>query len=161
MNRVTLRAALVLGSVFVCGALVGGAGVKVWTERQVIDDLTAGPDRRFAHHFLQDLADELNLTAAQRDQVFRILQTHRPQMDRIRQQLSQSCALPMREQKKKIDADIRALLTPDQRTRFDELIAKQDERFPPMGPPPWRTGRGMGRHGWRGGQGSPPSPPGR
>ena len=62
MNRVTLRAALVLGSVFVCGALVGGAGVKVWTERQVIDDLTAGPGRRFAHHFLQDLADELSLS---------------------------------------------------------------------------------------------------
>jgi Spy/CpxP family protein refolding chaperone len=160
VKRVTLRAALLLGSVFVCGALVGGAGVKVWMQRKVIDDLTAGPGRRFTRHSLRHFADQLNLTADQRDRVIRILEAHRPEMERIREQLSQSCAQPLREHKRKIEGEIRAVLTPEQRERFNALMAKQHRRFPPMGPPPWRSGHGRGHRSWRGGQGHPTAPPG-
>lgn len=149
MNRGAWKAALVFGGVFLCGALVGGAVVKVWSERQVIEELTVGPGPRFERHMLRNLVDELGLTETQEDKVRSLIQAHRPRMEQIRSELSQTCAAPMREHKAKLDAEIRAVLTPEQRERFDALMAKQRERFPMMGPPPWR-GRG---HGWRGGSG--------
>ena len=45
------------------------------------------------------------------------------------------CGEPLHAQKLQLDNEIRALLRPDQQTRYDQFIKDSEARFPPDGPP--------------------------
>jgi len=47
----------------------------------------------------------------------------------------ETCGKPLAEHKKKVDDEIRALLTPEQQQRFDQLLERQRERAPWERPP--------------------------
>ncbi len=42
-----------------------------------------------------------------------------------------SCGEPVRENKRRVDADIRKALSPDQQTRFDALAEEQEKKYFP------------------------------
>ena len=42
--------------------------------------------------------------------------------------LMERCAGPLREQRARVDAEIRAVLTPEQQQRFDKLVKEHEER---------------------------------
>jgi len=151
-----LKGALVLVGVFVLGALAGGAGMRTWMQREQAEEITQGPGRRLERRHLRALVRTLNLTRHQRDQVETIMQKHRPERDRLLQELSDNCGAPMQEHKQKIDSEIRVLLNPDQQQRFDALLETQGERFPFMRPP--RRGRHGGLHRGRHAPGGGPPP---
>jgi Spy/CpxP family protein refolding chaperone len=88
--------------------------------------------------FTREMESRLDLTEAQRDQIETILQKGREQSDAIRRELRPR----LESQLESTRASIAAVLTPDQRAKFEELV-KQDrrraERFfleGPPGPPP-------------------------
>lgn len=97
-----------------------------------------GPGRR-----MEMLQRDLNLSADQTAQVKAILEAERTKAEALR---SNSSLAPddrrtqMMSLRKDTDAKIRALLTPDQVTKFDAMQARMHERMQgrggPDGPPP-------------------------
>ena len=124
--------------------------------------------RGFGHEFGGRLAKDLNLTEAQKSQIKTIHQKYRPQFEAIRTQYKsqfeniralrtkgdtagsraafekirgdiQSKSLSIRNQE---NADIRNVLTAEQRTKFDALQAQRKKWMDEH-----KDGRGWGRHG--------------
>jgi hypothetical protein len=152
-------AAALLVSVFIAGALGGAVGVKLvdrrpWRPsgeyRAPMDRMggrtphtsgrEGGPDRfRIAPMWMADrLANQLSLTEEQREAVGSILEARQA---RASEALSEMGPF-LKAQLDSINLEIRGILTPEQQERFDEFVAREDERmfrrggFPrPEGPP--------------------------
>jgi periplasmic protein CpxP/Spy len=112
----------------------------------------AGGPSQMAHHMpsvddqLDHLSSKLSLTDAQKPQVKTILQDQQDQMAALMSNNSGSreeMHAKMRDIHEKANAKIRAILTDDQKAKFDQMHAE-------------RHGH-MGGHG--GDQGAPPPPP--
>jgi hypothetical protein len=94
--------------------------------------------------FLRRMERELNLTAAQRDPVDRILKDGQDRMTKLMETVEPR----RREEFKRTVEEFRAVLTPEQRQRFDALVKQQQQRTreqrktaplwdrPQPGPPP-------------------------
>ena len=96
--------------------------------------------------------EELGLTAEQRQKVQDIVERHRPELEAILQD-----AYPKaRAINERIEKEVREVLTPEQRTKLDQLKALRPP--PPPGPPPGLPPPGM-PSGAPPGQGPPPGPP--
>jgi Spy/CpxP family protein refolding chaperone len=81
-----------------------------------------GPGARGIQSFL---GRELDLTAAQRDSVRAILERSRPKLEAIWRDVRPR----VDSVRSTIDSEIAAQLTPTQRTRFEEIRRRMDERF--------------------------------
>ncbi len=127
-----LTGALVLGGVFLLGALTGAAGMYARDARQQAE--MVGPDRvaQRRHGFVR----RLGLSAEQSRQVDAVFRRHEPEMERVRERIMKDCGAPMHEHGERIDAEIRALLDADQQRRFDRLRAERRRRgLVGLGPP--------------------------
>jgi len=147
-RRLHLWTALVLLAVFLAGG-VTGAGL-VWAMRPH-DPRPAGPRPRLDG--LPGPLAELGLTPEQVAKARAVVDAHRAEL-----QAAVEESFPrVRAVQDRVDAEIRALLTPEQAARFDELR----KRRPPLrlpgfdGPPP--GGPPGGPHG--GPPGAPPPRP--
>ncbi len=115
LNRSKLAAVGLLAAVFVAGGLAGWGGREAAErdERGPGGGGHRGPDALVAY-----LSRELSLNAAQRDSVRAIIARHRPETDalwaRVRPQFDSI--------KARMRAEIDAQLTPEQRTRHQQLI---------------------------------------
>jgi Spy/CpxP family protein refolding chaperone len=97
--------------------------------------------------------EELGLTAEQRQKVQEIVERHRAELEAILRD-----AYPKaRAVNEQIEKEVRELLTPEQRTKLDELKAHRPP--PPPGPPPGPPPPGMPSGAPLPGQGPPPGPP--
>ena len=120
-----IKAYAVLGVVFVLGGVAGGAASYAWLQR----DLTSMiGEEGFERRRFRAFSKELDLTDAQRDKVKAIFDAHREEHRRTSRDVMERCAGPLREQRAKVDAEIRALLTPEQQQRFDKLAKEREER---------------------------------
>ncbi len=99
------------------------------------------------HNSLEQMTENLNLTAEQKAKIQPIIDQARPQMENIRREAMQKTKAIMDNAK----AQIRPMLTPEQQKRLDE--AKNDRRG-------GREGHPGGRHrgGGQGGQGEQDDP---
>jgi Spy/CpxP family protein refolding chaperone len=117
LNRSKLAAVTLLAAVFLAGGLAGWGGHEA-AER----DEGRGPRRRGPDAMVDYLSRELKLNDAQRDSVRAIFQRHRPETDslwaRVRPQFDSI--------KTRMRAEIDAQLTPEQRTRHQQLIDKAE-----------------------------------
>lgn len=117
----TWKATLLLLATFAGGALAGGTAIAV---------ADRGDGRRNQRHHRHDSDDHiefmtrrLKLSSAQRDSVQAILGRYKPRMDSIWSQLG-----PRFETiKDSISNDIRRQLTPDQQSRYTEMIERFDK----------------------------------
>jgi Spy/CpxP family protein refolding chaperone len=120
----TWKATILLLATFAGGALAGGAVIAL-ADR---GEMSYGR-REHRHHEKEDhiefLTKRLDLTPAQRDSVQAILERYKPKMDSIWRQLG-----PRFETiKDSISNDIRRQLTPEQQTRYTEMIQRfENER---------------------------------
>src|SRR5438552_10806756 len=119
LNRSKLAAVGLLAAVFLAGGLAGWGGREA-TNR---DDHgrgrggRGGPDALVAY-----LSHELELSAAQRDSVRAIIARHRPETDALWGQVR-----PRFDSiKARMRAEIDAQLTPEQRTRHQQLIDRAE-----------------------------------
>ncbi len=119
-DRTKLKIWLVLVVVFLLGCVTGGALAGLYHAR-------AGANRAFVHererqaHF-EEMRRELNLSDEQTAAVRAILDETRSEYRALRSELRPR----FEEPRQKARARIRALLTPEQQQKFDEIVARQD-----------------------------------
>ena len=135
--------------IFVAGGAAGGFVALRLARHQ-------GPMDRFVIRQLDRMTKDLELTSEQREQVEKILRDGTEELATIRRDAIGKSGAKIREMNQKISA----VLTPEQQTKFEELLKKQRERIrhfqqergdrrgPPEGPQE------------RPGEQPPPPPPG-
>ncbi len=119
LNRSKLAAVALLAAVFVAGGLAGWGGHEAAERDDRGPGGHRGPDALVAY-----LTRELKLSAAQRDSVRAIIARHRPETDslwaRVRPRFDSI--------KARMRAEIDAQLTPEQRTRHQQLIDRAEHQ---------------------------------
>lgn len=130
------NAILIVAVAFVAGALIGFAGGRVYS-------IFHGPMRGRGPEFMRGrivshLDRELSLTTRQHEQIAEIMDRHQKRM----QELSGGIQPQMRQEIDAANREIEALLTPEQREKFQKMRMRM-ERFGPHrprrredGPPP-------------------------
>lgn len=120
--------AIVLGT-FVLGSLCG-AGVGYAVSQRSLSALVS-EDRSEARDLrrLEAFTRELDLSDDQREQVRRIVERRRPERDRLMRRMFDECGQAMQRDKEGMDAEIRALLTPEQQPRFDAMRERRAKFF--------------------------------
>lgn len=93
------------------------------------------PFDRMADRMLERWTNRLDLTADQQKAIAEILRDSREEIGQIRKRISEE----MRSQEDTVRDKIQAVLTPEQRKKFDATMRRMEERMPPdhwRGPPP-------------------------
>ncbi len=145
------RGAIVLALVFALGAGTGGAIAFAIVRSGHARAMAEGG--AFEQHRAHGLARRLDLDASQEEKVRAILAKDGVDSRGLYKDMLERCGQPLREQKERADAEIRALLRPDQQQKFDALLAERRDR-------PWPPPGGPGGPGGRGGPGGPGAPGG-
>ena len=129
MVNVRAKGAAVLVAVFALGGVAGGGGTYAWLRR---DEATSAEEEHGGRspRRLRALERSLDLTATQREQVRAILAQSGEQRRQLAQEMFERCGDGLRAHHDAVSAQIRALLTPEQQTRFDAIAAPQRDRFP-------------------------------
>lgn len=116
-----------LVSVFLLGG-VSGAGVATAYFQREVGDFVSEP--RFREHArMRGLTRVLDLSGSQRERVKAIMESHHRRRLAAYTDMLDKCGGSIKEEKQRMDAEIRVVLTPSQRERFDALARRQDERF--------------------------------
>jgi Spy/CpxP family protein refolding chaperone len=151
-------AAVLLLVVFVSGALVGAAGMRVLDGRDPgdrVEDVPLGnrgdrrprPPRVPGGRFMEALGERLDLTDAQQEEIETILEGRQRQAQRV----FESIGPRMRASIDSMEAEIRAVLTEEQQAAYADLLAESrgregwDGRRGPPGGRPFPRGPNRGR----------------
>jgi Spy/CpxP family protein refolding chaperone len=123
------RVILAFLGIFVAGTVTGGlialrVAQKVADRRPPPPTLQQGPPQ-IGVQLLRRFAEQLNLSKAQRDKIRPIELRAGEELRRLRRETQQSNELII----DRLRDDIAAELTPEQRTRFEELHTKARDRF--------------------------------
>ncbi len=125
MNEVsvTRRAALWVGAVFLLGAALGGMIGYVFAHHTALAAPAQLTEAQRRARKVERLTQELNLTADQQKQIETILASVQAQYKAIRQTTE-----PQIDQaRQKGREQIRAVLTPEQKPKFEEFLKRIDE----------------------------------
>jgi hypothetical protein len=126
-NRVKAYLSL-LGS-FLLGAIAAGAGYHAYAEQKTAE-LFSGDREAFEARRVQALARELELDAAQTEQVRAIFKRHAPERKRLMREAMDVCGKPLDAHRERVDTEIGALLDPAQKRRFEAFHAERKlQRF--------------------------------
>ena len=99
-----------------------------------------GGPPQFGTQLMRRYADTLNLTDDQRAKIGPIVRRTAAQLSRNRIEIQQETSLAI----EKMQDEIAPLLTPEQRTKFEEIISQQTDPFPPVPPEPPAAARRRG-----------------
>jgi hypothetical protein len=117
MTRSRLGAVALLIATFVLGGLIGGAATTMADRR-----VHGGHGDRPHPSFVDRLASDLGLSAAQRDSVQVVLDRHQPAMESLWERIRPQ----FQTERQGIRNEINALLTPEQQAKYAALIQRQD-----------------------------------
>ena len=118
--------ALLLLATFAAGTVTGGA-LAHWLV------IRPSPSSHFPHPMGPVPWDNLDLSASQRDKINEILERHRPKLDAILGETFPKVQVVVAQ----VDNEIREILTPEQRRKFDQAKAqRQNSPSPPHAGPP-------------------------
>lgn len=121
------KAIALLAAVFALGGVSGASLTFAYSRHEFADSFP--PALRAPQLRVRALSRALDLTDAETKQVREILEKHRGDRRVAWDEIVEKCGDPIRKQKTALDAEIRAVLSPDQQRRFDELSQRQEERF--------------------------------
>jgi Spy/CpxP family protein refolding chaperone len=133
---------LVLVAAFAVGVACGGGAAFAYVAQKhaaMLRDDGRGPETRR----LRVKTRKLDLDEGQEQRIRAILVKNRDAMRELGKDMMERCGGALREQKARLDSDIRAVLRPDQQRRYDELLEERRDRMW-FGPMPFRH-RGEGR----------------
>jgi hypothetical protein len=133
MDRGKLKGYGAMLLVFVLGVLAGGAGSRAMLQRRYAR-LFRDRFSVFEHRRLGALSHRLALDDAQEDKVRGIMAKYGQERRELARAMYDQCGEPLRTQKAQMDSEIRALLRPDQQTRYDELVKDSNARGSASGP---------------------------
>ncbi len=133
MDRARVKGYGALLIVFVLGLLIGGAGSRALLQRRYAhlfrDRFSVFEQRRIGA-----LSRRLDLDDAQDQKVRAIMAKYGQERRKLARDMLDRCGDPMRAQKAQMDAEIRAVLRPDQQSRYDALVKDSNGRGPANGP---------------------------
>ncbi len=134
-RTIRLVTALLLLATFAAGTVTGGALVHAFVKR--------GPPGLAMHPMGPMPWEGLDLTEAQRGKAHAVLERYRPKIEGL---LGETFP-KVREITDQVDREIREILTPEQRVRFDRILAeRRNGPLPPrpgmLPPPPGEGPRG-------------------
>src|SRR5580704_7664204 len=133
------RAALWVAIVFVLGAALGGVFGYFYGHRSIV--AAANPPLSEAQRRAQrveQLTQELGLTNDQKQQLDSTLSQLHAEYKSIRDQSKAQLDLRMDQAHQKGRDQIRAILTPEQKPKFEEFVRRIDEERKRNAPPPPR-----------------------
>ena len=133
MNKRKLGAVLALIAAFALGGVAGGFGMKSYMLSRFAEHFGGPPGRARMGFRLEAMTRTLDLNEAQRSKLQQIFDKHEDE----RRQVFSRCEPEHRALRDKVDAEIREVLTPEQRRKYEDTAG----RFPGPGGP-----RGPGRH---------------
>ncbi|HEY1957768.1 MAG TPA: hypothetical protein VGH28_19240 [Polyangiaceae bacterium] len=114
------RAWLLLVVVFLFGGVAGAGGAYAWLQS---DHATAvREDKGLSRHRLRALSRKLDLDRDQRERVATILEDDDVQSHAIGRDVVARCGEPLRAHARHVDDEIRAVLRPDQKRRFERIV---------------------------------------
>lgn len=120
------RTAMYVALIFVSGLLLGGTLMNFAEHYWLHAHPASEYDIRQHRLIAQRMAQRLHLSAAQQDQVDRVLQQTLGQYQALELRLA-----PQFDQVRTRDRDnLRAILTPAQRTQFDQIVSQVDAEYP-------------------------------
>ena len=114
MTRRPWKAATLLAAVFLAGGLLGGAVTRMIPPMGMSRD----PGGMLKH-----MTSDLDLTPAQQDSIRAILERYRPAMDSAWSEVRPR----IETVRARIRSDIAAQLTPEQRSKYEEMMKRHDE----------------------------------
>lgn len=125
-SRIVLLSSVVLAVTFILGALTG-AGILMLSAPHPMMGPPPGGEVPF--HPLP--FSELSLTEKQHKQIMKILETHKPNMDKIFKE-----SFPkIKKETDQIEKEIRKILDAEQKQLFDEMIEKREQDMKDGKPP--------------------------
>jgi len=133
---------LILVAAFAVGVACGGGAAFAYVAQKhaaMLRDDARGPETRR----LRILVRKLDLDADQEQRIRGIMAKNRETLRELGRDMMERCGGGLREQKARVDTDVRAVLRPDQQKRYDELLEERRERMW-FGPNHFRH-RGEGR----------------
>jgi Spy/CpxP family protein refolding chaperone len=135
MNEATAkqRAALWVAVVFLLGVSLGGVVGYVFAHHPVSANAPLTAQERRARK-VEELTRAANLTPEQRQQLEAIL----TQLHSEYKALHEQSDAQIDQARQKSRNQIRAILTPEQKPKFEEFLRKMDEERKRNGPPPER-----------------------
>ena len=122
------RAALWVAVVFVLGAALGGVFGYLYGHRSIVaaaNPPLSEPQRRAQR--VEQLTQELGLTTDQRQQLDSTLSQLHAEYKSIHDQSNQQLNSRMDQARQKGRDQIRAILTPEQKPKFEEFLRRIDE----------------------------------
>ncbi|MBK7586695.1 MAG: hypothetical protein IPI67_41725 [Myxococcales bacterium] len=135
MNKQRMGAVLALVVAFGLGAVAGGFGTKSFVLHRFAERFGGPPGRARMGFRIEAMTRALDLDSAQREKVKQVFERHEDE----RRRAFERCEPEHRALREKIDAEIREILTPDQRIKHDALRRRFDRppgEGPPSGPSP-------------------------
>jgi Spy/CpxP family protein refolding chaperone len=127
------RAAVWVAVVFLLGVLLGGVVGYVFAHHPVSANARLSPQERRARK-VEELTHVANLTPEQQQQLDAIL----TQLHEEYKALHAQGDAQIDQARQKGRNQIRAILTPEQKPKFEEFLRKMDEERKRNGPPPER-----------------------
>lgn len=124
-------------AVFVVGAIVGGLSATALIRGHYVHIMKSGPPRGVHKPIAERLTADLGLTPDQRADVERIVQDFEPRFREFEERTRTEVRAVMSE----MEMQIREILTPEQRVKYDAGIKKMREEM---------DKRGGRRHEWEG-----------
>ncbi len=109
--------------VFALGIAAGGGTALAYAHERHVSQIEN--DRVFESRRLRGLSRKLKLDSEQEDKIAQILADDREESRKIGRDVMERCGQPLRDHKAEVDAQIRAVLRPDQQQRFDKLVEER------------------------------------
>jgi Spy/CpxP family protein refolding chaperone len=125
-----------VAGIFVLGAGAGGASGYAVANRHLAAVLREDRPGMGDARRMEALSSQLDLTREQRRQVRQIMERHRDENRQLTRAMYEKCGDDLQSLRARVDAEIRAVLTPEQARRFGELMEKRGNRFPLGAPGP-------------------------
>ncbi len=116
----------VLFAVFVLGGVAGGAGTYAWVQSDCATAVREG--KTLSRHRLRALSRQLDLDRDQRSRVAAILQADDAESTQIGRDVVARCGQPLRAHAHQVDDEIRDVLRPDQKRRFERIVERRAAR---------------------------------
>jgi len=114
---------LVLAGVFVFGAVAGGGGMFAYAQHEYAALLQK--DDPVENRRVSALSLRLGLEAPQQDQVRAIMANAREDMRSLSREAVRNCGDPVRTRRERMHEEIRAILSPEQRAKFDSIFGER------------------------------------
>lgn len=111
---------IVLAAIFVLGAVTGGAVVFAWSQSEHATALKSG--KNLQHRRVRALARKLDLDREQERRVAAIIAGDDDESRALGRDVVDKCGQRLRDHQAHVDDEIRDVLHPDQRRRFQRIV---------------------------------------